>query len=596
MSGSPHTTGTATASPGFPDETGLGPPWWQRHSTPLAAASVFIVTVLLTILMFPPGRAPEAAYIFAAPALFWAYHSPRWKPWLAATLGSQVVAWTFVLGWLHNVTWLGLFLLGPVIGAWVGSWFALARWVMPRMPGRSTPVRLLAMFGLAGAWVVIEWTRTWLLGGFPWVPLAATQWERVSILQVAAWTGAGGVSFVLVAVNIGTAAYAHRLLREKARGLSRRSQEFMAALFLLVACLAAFIPEVINRGKRAVPLGRVAIVQPAIPQTLKWDPAEGPGILNVLREETLAAAATHPDVILWPEATTPWATRGEKPMQDWVEGLVREAGVPLVLGSIVIEHPQAENEQWFNGVLVVDPKNGLHEKFYAKRKLVPFGEYVPFRPLIGWIGKFVPVGDDFNHGSSPALLPVVLPGRTVQIGPLICYEDIFPNLARQSVLAGADVLVVNTNNGWFGEGGAAQQHASNSVLRAVEMRRPVLRAGNSGWSGWIDECGAIRAELTRTADGVVHAQARSRDTGRARSREGGGEPGTIYFRGHATIDVSVDSRWVGQPSVYVRWGDWFTGVCALMGALAWRTLRTPAATPGTSPASRWLRSRRDTPS
>jgi apolipoprotein N-acyltransferase len=544
---------------------------------------VFIITVLLTILMSPPGRAPEAAYIFAAPALFWAYHSPRWKPWLATTLGSQVVAWTIVLGWLHNVTWLGLFLLAPVIGAWVGSWFALARWVMPRMAGRPTPVRLLAMFGLAGAWVVIEWTRTWFLSGFPWVPLAATQWERASILQIAAWTGAGGVSFVLIAVNIGTAAYAHRLLCEKARGLARRSQEFMAALFLLIACLALFIPEALNRGKHAVPLGRVAIVQPAIPQTLKWDSAEGPGILKVLREETLAAAATRPDVILWPEATTPWATRGEKPMQDWVEALVREAAAPLVLGSIVIEHPQTENEQWFNGVLLVDPENGLHEKFYAKRKLVPFGEYVPLRPLIGWIGKFVPVGDDFHRGATPpALLPLELAGRTVQIGPLICYEDIFPDLARRSVLAGADVLVVNTNNGWFGEGGAARQHASNAVLRAVEMRRPVLRAGNSGWSGWIDEYGAIRAELTRTPDGVVHTQPRA-GSGK---REPRAAEGTVYFRGHATLDISIDSRWIGQPSPYALRGDWFIGVCALLAALAWRITRPPASLPLPPPPPR----------
>ncbi|AHF94148.1 hypothetical protein OPIT5_06465 [Opitutaceae bacterium TAV5] len=88
---------------------------------------------------------------------------------------------------------------------------------------------------------------------------------------------------------------------------------------------------------------------------------------------------------------------------------------------------------------------------------------------------------------------------------------------------------------------------------------------------------------------MVHAQVRSRDTDRGRSREGGGEPGTIYFRGHTTIDVPVDSRWTGQPSVYVRWGDWFVGVCALMAALDWRTLRTPGPAAARAATSRWQR-------
>src|SRR6185436_18688651 len=101
-----------------------------------------------------------------------------------------------------------LLLLGPFVGIWIGTWYLVVWWTMPRMTGRPTLTRLLAMLGLAGAWVVIEWTRTWLLGGFPWLPLAASQWTMVSMLQVASYTGAYGVSFVVVAVNIGFAAYA----------------------------------------------------------------------------------------------------------------------------------------------------------------------------------------------------------------------------------------------------------------------------------------------------------------------------------------------------------------------------------------------------
>jgi apolipoprotein N-acyltransferase len=284
----------------------VSPSWVQRHAPVLWAAGVFVATVVLTVLSFPPSRTPEFAYAFATPALFWAYLRPSFRLYAGTVLGAQAVAWTILFGWLHHVTLGGLLLLGPFIGVWIGAWFLAARWALPRMIGQPTPVRLLALFGLAGLWVVGEWTRTWVLSGFPWMSLAATQWQRMSILQIASFTGAGGVSFVLVAMNLGFAAYAHRLIREGRTGLGRRSQEFFAAMFLLVICVATQVQETFHAHRYSVPLGRFAIVQPYIPQEIKWENAKGPAILEVLQTLTLAAGETKPDVILWPEATTPW--------------------------------------------------------------------------------------------------------------------------------------------------------------------------------------------------------------------------------------------------------------------------------------------------
>ena len=538
--------------------------FWSLHADRLWAAGVFIVTVVLTVLSFPPARTPEFAYAFAAPALLWAYFKPRFRLYALTTLGAQAVAWTIILGWLHNVTIGGLLLLGPFIGVWVGSWFLAVWWVMPRIVNRPSLTRILVMFGLAGLWVFIEWTRTWFLGGFPWLPLAASQWQRMSILQIAAFTGAGGVSFVLISMNVGLAAYAHRLFRENKHGFARRSQEFLAAMFLLLVCVSTQIQQTFNRPAFAVPLGRFAFVQPYIPQNLKWDPAEGPGILKVLDNLTLATKADHPDIILWPEATTPWAIKGDANMHDWIEQLDHTVGVPLVLGSIAIERGKTEaDDTWFNAVFAVDPATGVQTRYYAKRKLVPFGEFVPLRPLLGWLGKFVPIGDDFGRGNDSTPMVVTIHDRPLALGTLICYEDIFPELARQSVLAGADILTVHTNNGWFGTGGAAYQHAANAVLRAVETRRPVLRCGNGGWSGWIDEFGSIRAELTQDPDGNVTSDPLLANNG------------TIYFRGTQTVAVSADGRWIGKHSFYVDHGDWFVAVCAALAALGFLALRTP---------------------
>jgi apolipoprotein N-acyltransferase len=315
-----------------------------------------------------------------------------------------------------------------------------------------------------------------------------------------------------------------------------------------------------------VPLARVAFVQPNIPQEVKWDPTKREEILAVLEDVTHHAAALKPELILWPEATTPLPLNAEAELRVRIEKLVREAGAPFALGSIVLlpgADGRPETAEWLNAALIVNPTTGMQRDIYAKRKLVPFGEYVPLRPLFGWLEKFVPIGGDFSHGRSATPLAVRLPGRppelSLKVGTLICYEDIFPALARASVLAGAEVLVVHTNNGWYGEGDMAYQHAAHSVLRAVETRRPVLRDGNAGWSGWIDEFGTIRAVVTRDSAGNVGSNPTT--------------AGTVYVRGTATADVTRDSRWTGRQSFYAEHGDWFIAVSAALAAVAWFALR-----------------------
>lgn len=525
------------------------PSFWINNADYVAAAVAFVCTVFLTVLSFPPYSTPELAYAFLVPGLFWAYRRPRLTLYAGTMLGAQAVAWTIIFGWLHNVTWAGLLLLGPFIGAWIGVWFLAAWWTLPRMLGQRTSIRLAAILGLAGLWCINEWLRTWLLGGFPWLPLAASQWERVSILQIAAYTGQGGVAFVLVMMNLGFAAYAHRLFREGVKGFDKRSQEFFLAVFLLLGALCVHVQETFNRAPFNKPLGRVAFMQPYIPQEIKWDKTKAPGIMQALEQTTLAAAATHPDLILWPEAVTPWAVRGDDNVRGFTESLVKRGNSTVLLGSIAVEDVGSPKERWFNGAFVVTPNGGLETAYYAKRKLVPFGEFVPLRPLFGWLKKFVPIGDDFAHGTEASSLLVSMRGEPVAFGPLICYEDIFPDLARASVRSGADVLTVITNNGWFGEGGAAYQHAAHSVLRAVENRRPVLRCGNGGWSGWIDEFGNVRFNM--------------RD-----------ENERIYFRGAQVASITRDARWIGRKSFYTEHGDWFLLVCVAAAALALASLRT----------------------
>jgi len=372
------------------------------------------------------------------------------------------------------------------------------------------------------------------------------------ILQIASVAGSGAVSFVLVYFGLASAAYAHRIFFERVRGLRKRSPEFMVALMLLVVSAAPFLREI--AGAQRQPLAKLALVQPYIPQNQKWDAAFATEVLETIEQVTLAANDRGaPDVIVWPEAVTPWALYREPAVEDWLEHMARKIGKPLLLGSVATQVPGEEREKWFNAAFVVDPVAGLDATHYAKRKLVPFGEYIPLRPILGWLEKVAPIGGDFARGESAA--PLLVPAGTnrIPMGVLICYEDIFPSLARDSARSGAEVLAVLTNNAWFGEGGAAYQHAAHSVLRAIETRRPVIRCGNGGWSGWIDEYGGTRVTVTNDED-------------------------SVYFRGAQTVTLSRDVRWHGRQTFYTEHGDWFVAACAglvLLGYYLVQFLRRP---------------------
>ena len=241
-----------------PDPYAPRPTLWQRHPQLGWVLAVFGFTVFLTYVAFPPVSTGEAAYVLALPAILWAYRRPSFRLFAWTVLGAQVTAWTALLGWLHNVTWVGLFLLGPFVGLLVGSWFLAAWWAIPRLQGHKVWVRILALFGLAALWVVLEWFRSVIFGGFPWLPLAASQWQRPLLLQVAAYAGAGATAFILMVFNLGAAAYVHRAFFEGVTGFKMRTPEFSVALLVLMGGSFPFVADTINQQRRRCGNGALA--------------------------------------------------------------------------------------------------------------------------------------------------------------------------------------------------------------------------------------------------------------------------------------------------------------------------------------------------
>lgn len=493
------------------------------------------LSAVLWVLSIPPFDFAEAAYIAFVPLLLWLYSAPSWRKSLLVALGTGWISWCAILIWLRHVTVLGTLGLSLILALLFVLWFALARWIVPTLGRRSLLGRFLCFAGLAGAWVLIEWIRSWLFWGFPWAPLALSQWQRTVILQIAAWTGAYGVSFVLILFNCCVAHTLYNRIVQRAHTFWTGwfSPDLYLAILTLGGCIYVFFQSLLAQ-KTTHELFTAAVVQPYILPELKWDTELERENLAILTQQTRFVGTLDSDLILWPEAATPWPIIGYPEMQAEVERIAREVDRPILMGNLAWWR---ESDQWFNGACLVTPESGLTEDFYVKRELVPFGEYVPTG--FGFLQKFVPIGGNFIPGKDAGLITFDLAGQSIQVGSLVCYEDAFPHLARQSAQAGADVFFVATNNAWYGEEGGAPQHAAHSVLRAVETRRPVMRAGNGGWSGWIDSYGNIRS--------VLH-----------------NAKGSVYFRGGGTYTVFQYEQWQGQQSYYTRRGDWFVTLSAAL--------------------------------
>lgn len=504
-------------------------------------------TALLWVLSIPPFGFAEAAYIAFVPLLLWLYTKPLGKSFWLVALGTGWISWFTILIWLRHVTWVGSILLSGVLAGLFVLWVFFGRFLMPKLAERSFPSRVIGFAGLAGLWVVIEWLRTWLLWGFPWAPLALSQWERPVVLQISAWTGAYGVSFLLIFFNCCLAqTLRHRLVPRRTKMWTGWfSPDLYLGMAGLGLCIYVFFDSLPPPGS-SKELFSAGAVQPYIPPDLKWDSDREMQNLEVLERQTRFVASLDNDLVLWPEAAAPWPVVGYPTMHARVLELSEAIAKPILMGGLAYKK---EKDLWYNGVALVSPAAGMGEVFYKKRQLVPFGEYVP-RPFDRVVEKFVPLSGSFAPGKGPALIDLEIDEQNVKIGSLVCYEDVFPSLARKSARAGAQVFFVATNNAWYGEEGGAEQHAAHSVLRAVENRRPVMRCGNGGWSGWIDAYGTVREVLYD-------------------------EHGSIFFRGGGSYTVFHYDEWMRQQSYYTRHGDWFVALCSglvlLAGVLAWKS-------------------------
>jgi apolipoprotein N-acyltransferase len=462
----------------------------------------------LLYLSQPPGDFPEAAYFFLLPFLIWLNFKPEQKSVLISLFVTGVIYQISLLFWIRHVSFPGLAAMAIILSSYNLPWYIAARKLAPIFVVGSFRVRLTLLLGLSSLWVAIEWARGLFSLGFPWCPLSVTQWERPALLQLVPYFGGFIVSFFLIFFNLCLASYLHHLLVRRTKDnpsgyFSNLCPDFYFCMLFFLLMLSPLFIKVDkshlsvheNEGSNL----RVGICQPYLKD--KWISSNAQKNKNLLIEQTKLVALQRPDVIFWPEASTPFAVNEDR---AWVEELSAEINIPLLIGSVI-----KKDEVSYNSVVAISPSSGLGQEFYAKQKLVPFGEFVPFPfDLIPGIRRMVgPVGDFEAGVSSQKFSFLCERNQTFNVHPLICYEDIFPSLVAPLERIRNSCIFVTTNDAWFGEEGCAEQHAAHSVFRALESGMPVIRCGNAGWSGWISPKGVIVEVLQDELQGVYFAGA-----------------------------------------------------------------------------------------
>ena len=334
------------------------------------------------------------------------------------------------------------------------------------------------LLGFPAVWVLGEWLRGWFLTGFPWLYLGYAPLDT----WLAGWAPVTGVLGMSLGVAVTGAALAALLNRANALAAS--------ALAVSVIWMGGWLLHDRPWTEPGTAILSVALVQPAQSLAMKWDGSADAAILTnfTATNRTL----TRQDLVIWPETAIPHFRHEVQPFLDREDAWARKQGMGLLLGLPIA----ASEDVYYNSFIGLGTAAGT----YSKRRLVPFGEYVPLEPwLRGMIAFFDLPMSNFNR--APEDQPPITLGA-LRIAAAICYEIVYPNLVATSA-RDANLLVTVSNDTWFGASIGPHQHLQMARLRAIETGKPVLRATNDGITAAVDSRGRVTASLPQFAPGIL---------------------------------------------------------------------------------------------
>ena len=484
-----------------------------------------IVSGVLFALAFPNAGIAWLIFIALIPLFVALSRARHWRE--AVFLGwlSQFTAWLMMVPWvvrvmshyggLPYVTGVLIFVAMSALLGLYGALFALVFWRIA--PGERFARWLLVPL----AWAAVEYARTYLLTGFPWNLIAASIADYTPLLQFDRVAG----PYALGALMLLPAVLVAWLITARPRGTARHFAIAGVTIICFVWWATGIVAAKMFVRPSGTPPARAALLQPNISQEMRWNNQNLIEIFQRMMSMTDAAVAGGAQVVIWPESTVPLSYASTDFYREAIESVSAARGVDIILGSVA-EDEAKSNRIWNAAFLVSGGRTIGH---YDKIRLVPFGEYVPLRKLLFFAKKLVHEVGQFEFGTKDTPLAGVH-----SYGPAICYEIVYPQIARTQVRHGADVLVTITNDAWYDGTSAPRQHLNQARLRAVETDRYLLRAGTTGISAFVDPSGRIVQELAMNRQGIIYADFQPRKS----------------------------------TTPYVRFGDWFAWVACIAAAAA----------------------------
>jgi apolipoprotein N-acyltransferase len=444
-----------------------------------------IVSGILIALSFPTPGLSFLAWIALIPLLIALEES---SPRIAFRIGmtSGITAYAMILYWLNIVfvqygklPWSVSIPVYLLLVIWLAMFYGLST----GLARLGELIGIKAAITLPVSWVAFDFIRSFLFSGFAWAMLGHSQFRTLPLIQIADLGGVYGITLLIVLANI--------VLYRALRAVSGSGIPYpvkSAALLLILLFGTLFYG--FNRLNEPVPTDakplRVALIQGNIPQDVKWSPEFRQRTVDTYERLTREASKGGVDLVVWPESAVPFFFQDEPLQAERIRNLARELNTCLLFGSPAHELRNGRST-FLNSAFMLSPRGetvGRADKLH----LVPFGEYVPLGNILTFINKLVVGIGDFAPGERA----VTLDTGSTKLGVQVCYEVIFPELARQYVQAGARVLVAITNDAWFGRSSAPYQHLAIATFRAIETRTPLIRAANTGITAIIDQNGHIR--------------------------------------------------------------------------------------------------------
>lgn len=445
-----------------------------------------IASGVLIALSFPTPGFSFLAWIALIPMLVALEGSaPRTAFRIGITCG--ITAYALVLYWLNivftqygHLPWTVSIPVYLLLVLWLGMFYGFGASIASL--GESVGIK--AAFTLPVAWVAFDFIRSFLFSGFAWAMLGHSQFRTLPMIQIADLAGVYGITMLIVLANV----VLHRAVRAVfGAGVPYPVKSALVLLFLLAGTLFYGFSRLNEPDIHSSKPLRVALIQGNIAQDVKWSPEFREQTVAVYERLTREAAKGGVDLIVWPESAVPFFFQDEIIQAERIRSLAREFNAYILLGSPAHELRNGRTT-FLNSAFMLSP-TGETTGRADKLHLVPFGEYVPLGNIFTFINKIVVGIGDFAPGEHA----VTLDAGGTKLGTQVCYEVIFPELAREYVRAGARILVAITNDAWFGRSSAPYQHLSIAVFRAVETRTPLIRAANTGITAIIDQNGHIRS-------------------------------------------------------------------------------------------------------